>query len=118
MKKIKINNKLSFHKIIPPLVIAEISCNHGGNKNSLIKHIDAANKYGADLIKIQTYEAGDITSPKKNKTLKIKKGLWKNKFYWDLYKKAQTPYSWHKDTFNFARKKVLLYSAHHLVLKL
>ena len=105
MKKIKINNKLSFSQNYPPLIIAEISCNHGGNKNNLIKHIDAANKFGADLIKIQTYEADDITSPKKNETFKIKKGLWKNKYYWDLYKKAQTPYSWHKDAFNFARKK-------------
>ena len=67
MKKIKINNKLSFSQNYPPLIIAEISCNHGGNKNNLIKHIDAANKFGADLIKIQTYEAGDITSPKKIK---------------------------------------------------
>ncbi len=105
MKSIKINNKLSFSQNLPPLVIAEISCNHSGSKKSLIKHIEIANKYGADLVKIQTYEASDITSPKKNKTLKIKKGLWKNKFYWDLYKKAQTPYSWHKDAFSFARKK-------------
>ena len=38
-----------------------------------------------------------------NKYFKIKEGLWKGNNLWDLYKKAQTPYEWHKDLFNYAK---------------
>ena len=39
-----------------------------------------------------------------NKDFKIKSGLWKNKNLYNLYKKAQTPFSWHKDAFKLAKK--------------
>ena len=38
------------------------------------------------------------------KHFKIKKGLWKGYNLWDLYNKGHTPYSWHKELFNFAKK--------------
>ena len=34
----------------------------------------------------------------------IKQGLWKGLSLWDLYKKAHTPYKWHKDLFNYGKK--------------
>lgn len=78
-----------------PFIIAEISANHCGSKEIFLKTIKAAHKSGVDLIKIQTYEPLDITVPKiNNRKSKI----------WDLYQKAQTPFSWHKDAFKLAKQ--------------
>ena len=107
--KIKINKNISFDYSKRPLVIAEISGNHGGNKKKFLNLILAASKNGADLVKIQTYEPDDITS--KNLNLKIHNGIWKGKKLWDLYKKACTPYEWHHDAFKLAKKhKINLFS--------
>ncbi len=95
-----------------PLLIAEISGNHNQNKTRFLKLVESAFKNGADLVKIQTYEPKDITLNSKNKKFKINKGLWKGKYLWDLYKKAHTPFSWHKSAFNIAKKyKKILFSS-------
>lgn len=100
------------NKIARPLIIAEISGNHNGNKKSFLNHIKIAAKSGADMIKIQTYEPQDITLKKFDDNFKIKEGIWKNKFLWDLYKNAQTPFKWHKDAFNLAKKlKIPIFSS-------
>ena len=100
--KIRINKKLSISNKNPPLIIAEISGNHCGKKSLFLKHIVSAAKNGADLIKIQTYEPEDITL--KNKNYKIKSGIWKSLNLWSIYKKACTPFSWHKEAFMLAKK--------------
>ena len=106
--KIKINKNLSFSDNGPPLVIAEVSANHGGSKKKFLQHIVEAKKNGADLVKIQTYEPQDMVI---NKDYKIKRGLWKNKNLYKLYSKAQTPFDWHKDAFKIAKKnKIELFS--------
>lgn len=77
------------------LIIAEISANHEGSKKKFLDLIKSAAKNGADLVKIQTYEAKDITL----KNSKVHKtNLWK------LYTKAETPFKWHKDAFTLAKK--------------
>lgn len=109
---IKINSKITFSYDRPPLVIAEISGNHNQSKKKFLKLIDSAFKNGADLVKIQTYEPIDITLKTKNKNFLIKKGLWKKKYLWDLYKKAHTPFKWHRDAFKVASKnKGILFSS-------
>ena len=102
--KIKINNKIIIDRDRPPLIIAEISGNHNGNKSRFLKLVKNACKNGADLIKIQTYEPGDITLLKRKKYLKINHGIWKGKYLKDLYKKACTPYSWHQEAFKIAKQ--------------
>ena len=97
-KEFKFNEK-------KPLLIAEISANHGGNKKKFFKLINSAFESGADLVKIQTYEPEDITVNEKKDYLKIKKGLWKNKYLWDLYREAQTPFSWHKEALKLQKKE-------------
>lgn len=101
---IKISNSLKIGKKYSPKIIAEISGNHSGSKSNFLKLIKSACLNGADLIKIQTYEPKDITLNKRNSNFKIKSGIWKGKFLWDLYKKAHTPFSWHKEAFKLAAK--------------
>ena len=98
---IKINRNIVFNENGPPKLIAEISCNHCGSKSLFLKHILQAKKSGADLVKIQTYEAEDMIVAK---NFKIKSGIWKNKNLNNLYKKAQTPFKWHYDAFRLAKK--------------
>jgi len=94
-----------------PFFIAEISANHNGSLTKAKKLIYDAKKYGADAVKLQTYKPETITLKSNNKFFKIKKGLWKNYYLWDLYKKGQTPWEWHKELFNYAKKiKIKIFS--------
>ncbi len=89
-------------------IIAEISANHCGSKQKFLEHIIQAKKFGADFVKIQTYEPIDMVV---NKKFKIEKGLWKGKTLWNLYENACTPFKWHFDAFKIARKnKITLFS--------
>ena len=86
--KIFVSKNLSFSKNSRPLIIAEISCNHKGDKQNFLQHIRLAKKSGADLIKIQTYRPQDMTV---NKKFKINSGIWKGINLWKLYDQAHTP---------------------------
>jgi len=106
------NKKLEFSYNRPPKIIAEISGNHNGSKSRFLKLVKKACESDADLIKIQTYEPKDITVLKRNHLYKIKNGLWKEKFYFDLYKKACTPFAWHKEAFAIAKRyKKIIFSS-------
>ena len=94
------NNSLKHN----PFFIAEISANHNGSLKKAKKLIEAAKKYGADAVKLQSYTPSTITIKSKRIEFLIKKGLWKGKTLWDLYKKAQTPFEWHKELFDYAKK--------------
>ena len=87
-----------------PFFIAEISANHNGSLSHAKKLINLAKKYGADAVKLQSYTPDTITIKSDKKDFKIKEGLWNGKTLWDLYKKAQTPFEWHKDLFDYAKK--------------
>ena len=68
------------------------------------KLIKLAKKGGFDYVKLQTYEPKTMTLNSKNNEFIIKKGLWKKKSLWNLYVKAQTPFSWQKRTFNYCKE--------------
>jgi pseudaminic acid synthase len=87
-----------------PFFIAEISANHNGSLSHAKKLINLAKKYGADAVKLQSYTPDTITIKSDKKDFKITEGLWNGKTLWDLYKKAQTPFEWHKDLFDYAKK--------------
>jgi len=87
-----------------PFLVAEISANHNGSFSNAKKLILTAKKCGADAVKLQTYSPETMTIKSNNKYFKINKGLWKGINLWDLYSKAQTPYKWHKDLFDYAKK--------------
>jgi Sialic acid synthase len=73
MKLFQKNLKFTYKK--PPLIIAEISGNHNGDKKRFLKLVESACKNGADLIKIQSYEVKDITLEKKQFDIRLKKNL-------------------------------------------
>jgi pseudaminic acid synthase len=102
MKKL-INNKLIISETCPYL-IAEISANHGGSISNAKKLIRMAKFYGASAVKLQTYTPKTITVNSNRDEFKIKNGLWRNYTLWNLYKKAQTPFEWHKELFDYAKK--------------
>ena len=87
-----------------PFFIAEISANHNGSLYNAKKIIHEAKKYGADAVKLQTYTPDTMTIKSDKSDFKIKSGLWDGKTLWDLYEKAQTPFEWHKELFDYAKK--------------
>ena len=87
----------------PPYVIAELSANHNRDIERAKKIIMAAKESGADAIKLQTYEADTITMDCSRPEFMINDGLWKGHNLYDLYKWAETPFSWHKELFEFAK---------------
>ena len=88
----------------PPYVIAEMSANHNGNIDDAFKIIEKAKKSGANAVKIQTYKPSTITIKSELPDFLIKDGLWKGKSLYELYESAHTPWSWHKDLFEYANK--------------
>ena len=94
-----------------PFFIAEISANHAGSLSHAKKLIYTAKKYGADVVKLQTYTPDTLTIKSNKSDFRIKGGLWNGKTLWDLYKKAQTPFEWHKELFSYANKlKIICFS--------
>jgi pseudaminic acid synthase len=94
-----------------PFFVAEISANHNGSILHAKKLIKIAKEYGADAIKLQTYTPDTLTIKSNKPDFKIRNGLWRGKTLWDLYERAQTPFEWHKELFNYAKKlKIICFS--------
>jgi pseudaminic acid synthase len=112
-KKIKISNNLIISNNHKCFIVAEISANHSGSLNILKKTMLKAKQAGADAVKIQTYQAETMTLNAKNKHFLIDdNSIWKGKRLYDLYKKAETPFKWHKEIFKFAKKNnIICFSA-------
>ena len=87
----------------PPVVVAELSANHGGRIERALETISAAKKAGAHAIKLQTYSPETMTIDCDLDDFIINEGLWAGYKLYDLYKEAQTPFEWHKQMFEHAR---------------
>ncbi|QQS88009.1 pseudaminic acid synthase [Fusobacterium canifelinum] len=86
-------------------IVAEISANHGHDINIVKETIKVAKECGADAVKIQTYTPDTLTLNCNNKYFQIKEGtIWDGKILYDLYKEAYTPWEWHKELFDYAKK--------------
>jgi N-acetylneuraminate synthase len=88
----------------PPYIIAELSANHNGVLEKALDTISEAKKRGAHAIKLQTYSADTMTIDCNKEDFIIKGGLWDGYQLYELYKLAQTPFSWFKTMFDHASK--------------
>ena len=101
----KIENKRVF-------IVAELSANHNQSLETAIHTIRAAKNAGADAIKLQTYTPDTITIDSDKDDFKINNGSkWDGQNYYDLYKSAYTPWEWHKNLYEVARKGIVCFSS-------
>ena len=80
----------------PPLLVAELSGNHGGSLNKAFELVEKAVESGADAIKLQTYSPETITVKGRCDRFLLKDGLWAGQYLDQLYAKAMTPWEWHE----------------------
>jgi hypothetical protein len=94
----------------PAFIVAEISANHLGRKESCMDLIDIAAAGGANAVKFQTYKADTITLASGLADFAIQaESPWAsygNLF--NLYSEASTPWEWHSDLFEYAKSKNLI----------
>jgi len=92
-----------------PYVIAEMSGNHNHSIEKALKIVDLASDTGVDAIKLQTYTADTITMDVRGGLFEIKDpdSLWNGNNLYELYSKAYTPWEWHEQIFNHAKKRGL-----------
>ncbi|SDJ32686.1 N-acetylneuraminate synthase [Pedobacter sp. ok626] len=90
-------------------IIAELSANHNGSFQNALDTIKAAKRAGADCIKLQTYTADTMTIESKKDDFKLKQGtIWDDKYFYELYQEAYTPWEWHKELFEAAANEGLI----------
>lgn len=97
-------------KLTGPFIIAEMSGNHNHSLESALEIVDKAAEAGVDALKIQTYTADTITIDKSDGEFFIadKNSLWKGESLYNLYKKAYTPWEWHKAIFDRCKEKGII----------
>ncbi len=87
-----------------PLIIAEISGNHGGSFDKAKALVLQSAEAGADYVKLQTYKPETITVQGEDSRFKIKSGLWEGYCLHQLYAKAMTPWEWHRPLLEYAKE--------------
>ncbi len=75
-----------------------------------MKMVKMANQAGADAIKLQTYTADTMTFNIDSDEFRVidQSSPWNGKHMYDLYNEASTPWEWHEEIFNYAKKLILL----------
>lgn len=86
-------------------IVAELSANHNHDINIARQSIEAAKDVGADAIKIQTYTPDTMTIDCDNRFFKVNQGtIWDGITLFSLYQQAYTPWEWHQELFDFAKR--------------
>ncbi len=82
----------------PVFVVAELSANHGANRDIALRTVEAAAKCGADAIKLQTYTPDTLTLHSDSEHFVVRtKNEWAGRTLYDLYAEAMTPWEWHAE---------------------
>lgn len=82
------------------LVVAELSCNHGGSLQRALDLVYSAKEMGADAIKLQTMHPDRIAAA----GMRVPTGPWIGRELRELYFEAMTPWEWHGRLFDEARE--------------
>ena len=85
-------------------IVAELSANHGHKLELALESVRAAKETGADAIKIQTYTSETMTLDCDKPDFILGPGLWEGDSFFQLYRKAYTPWEWHQAIFDEAKK--------------
>jgi N-acetylneuraminate synthase len=88
----------------PPVFVAEISANHLGSLSRAHELIEAASNAGANLVKLQTYIPESMTLDLSKFSVSTGHKLWGGVNLFQLYKEAMTPWEWHEELFEHAKK--------------
>jgi len=93
-------------------VIAEVSANHLGNLDRLLKLVDASHDAGADFVKLQHFRPETITARGISPDLSVSGGTaWDGQSLWDLYEEAMMPWEWTADIASYcAERKIKWFS--------
>lgn len=84
-------------------IIAEISANHAGDFNIAKEMIKQAKQAGADAVKLQTYTADTMTLDCSDEKFILNSGtIWDGQTFYELYKKAYTPWDWQPELKKYA----------------
>lgn len=87
------------------LIVAELSANHNGSLRTALETIRAAKRAGADAVKLQTYTADTITLNCARPDFVLHEGgPWDGRVMYELYQEAYTPWEWHAELFEEARR--------------
>lgn len=91
-------------------IIAELSGNHGHDIEIAKKTIKSMKESGANAVKLQTYTPDTITIDSDKEYFQINHGtLWDGQNMYNLYKKAYTPWEWHKELQEYAKSLELIF---------
>jgi sialic acid synthase SpsE len=96
-------SKIDFEKSARPLIVAEISGNHGNKVENIELLMHKIKKAGVDFVKLQTYAPQRITLNSQNNSFVVKSGLWAGKSLFELYSQGETPISWLPQLFSLAK---------------
>lgn len=109
MKNINLEN-FNINDDSATFIIAELSGNHGHNIEIAKKTILAMKDSGADAVKLQTYTPDTITLDSDKECFQINHGtLWDGQNMYNLYKKAYTPWEWHKELQEYSKSLGLIF---------
>ena len=108
MANIKIGNKTVGYSE-PVLVIAEVSLNHNRDINIAKRLIDAASGAGCDVVKFQTFMAEGFISDRGMTYKYMQNGEEKVERQFDMFKRLELPFEWHKELKEYAEGKGLIF---------
>jgi pseudaminic acid synthase len=83
-----------------PEIIAELSCNHLGSLERMLRLIEAAKQSGADAAKFQMWTQGTMVL---DTSYVIRDGPWAGRSLFDIYDTGHVPWHWLPQMFAFAR---------------
>jgi pseudaminic acid synthase len=93
-----------------PMIVAELSANHGGSLDHALAVVDAVAASGAHALKIQTYTPDTMTLDMATEGFRINdpESPWAGETLYALYKRAHLPWEWHAPILERARSLGIL----------